>query len=411
MAKKSGKRFNGDGCFQWIDAKKRWCYRITIPHQFSPDGRSIRKSFYGRTQEECRKKAREALNRIETGTPFGMEELTIEQLAMRIEEEKLSEGTTQKQTYARNLETVRRLGPIGQTTLVKANPMMLKSFLISQRSRYSDSILKKEYQMLRRVFREAVEEGIIQKSPMLGVRLPRSEKTREKVRALTKDEQKKLIHVLLTEDIPYSEPMVVSLFTGMRMGEVLALQVRDVNFMIGVIHICKTISRDARGNPFVNERTKTDAGTRDIRVTDDVLDYLRDCIGAKGPDEMIFTKNGKPVSTNTVNTHFSRALKDHGILSKINGQRVTLHSLRHTYATRCIESGMQAKVLQHRLGHTSIEITFDVYGDVFREFEEENLLKADLYFKSEGLSLAPGNHDDGHEEDTVCPEGQKADVS
>ena len=388
---KKNKRLNGDGSFAWRENKKRWEYKVTLPDQYDADGKPIRKSFYGKTQEECRRKAKETINVLETGTPFSMEEITIEQMAIRICEEKLNDGTTQRQTYSRNMEAVRRLAPIGKTAITKANPVMLKSFLMSQRS-YSNSILKKEYQMLGRVFSEALEDGIITKNPMRGVKLPKSEKPKVDVRALTKDEQKKLVRVLLTEDVPYSEPMLVSLFTGMRMGEVLALQVCDVDFRIKTIHICKTISRDEKGNPFVNTQTKTESGMRDIRVGDDVLGFLKDCIGDKTADDLIFTKDGKPISTSTVNIHYRQALK-------INGKRVTLHSLRHTYATRCIESGMPAKVLQHRLGHTDIQITFNVYGDVFLAYEEENLFRADLYFKSEGLSLSADAYSEEPEKD------------
>ena len=68
--------------------------------------------------------------------------------------------------------------------------------------------------------------------------------------------------------------------------------------------------------------------------------------------------------------------------------RVDLHSLRHTYATRCIESGMPAKVLQKLLGHTDINITLNVYCSVFEKFKNEHLAIADEYMKSNNLQIA-----------------------
>ena len=66
---------------------------------------------------------------------------------------------------------------------------------------------------------------------------------------------------------------------------------------------------------------------------------------------------------------------------------LTLHSLRHTYATRCIESGMPPEVLQNLLGHTDIKVTLDTYSDVFDNFQNENVAKVDEYLTDAGLAV------------------------
>ena len=66
---------------------------------------------------------------------------------------------------------------------------------------------------------------------------------------------------------------------------------------------------------------------------------------------------------------------------------ISLHSLRHTYATRCIESGMPPKVLQKLMGHSDIKVTLDTYADVFDNFQSESVAQADSYLNQVGLAV------------------------
>ena len=81
-------------------------------------------------------------------------------------------------------------------------------------------------------------------------------------------------------------------------------------------------------------------------------------------------------------------MEKYEILDKTLKGRVTLHSLRHTFATRCIEAGMQPKVLQHLLGHSDIKITLNTYCDAFEGFKKENVAKADEYFADMGINFS-----------------------
>lgn len=102
-------------------------------------------------------------------------------------------------------------------------------------------------------------------------------------------------------------------------------------------------------------------------------------------------RKGHLLNTSQVNMVFQRLLEKYDIIDKKVRGKVSLHSLRHTFATRCIEAGMQAKVLQHLLGHSDISVTFNTYCDAFESFQRENLAMADEYFASMGIGFGqPG---------------------
>ena len=108
---------------------------------------------------------------------------------------------------------------------------------------------------------------------------------------------------------------------------------------------------------------------------------LKDCIQDK-TDGLIFTSKGKMITTSQVNCQYIRVMKKYNIIDDNIPGRVDLHSLRHTYATRCIEGGVQPKVLQKLLGHTDISITLNTYCDAFEAYTNANLDLANRYMDS-----------------------------
>ncbi|MBQ9096835.1 MAG: site-specific integrase [Clostridia bacterium] len=383
MAKRRSK---GDGAIYFDE--KRGLYVGQIGVGYDERGKRKRKTVYGKTKAEVRTKIKNIDLQIFTGTFTDENDVTIYHLAKQFLDDKLNQNEIKPTTYYRHIETLKALRQIYNTPIQTANETQLRAFLNS-RLYYSQSYINKIYELLNKTFREAARRKIITENPMEHIKKPHSKKKTEIVRALTKDEQRKLIHVLLTEDINYSQQMLLSMAAGFRMGEINALFVETVNFTFNRVKVQRTISRGEKGEAILSDTAKTDAGTRILTMTEDVRELLRDCIGDK-KSGLIFTHKGKMISTSQVNSQFRRVLKKYDILDKtITDGKVDLHSLRHTFGTRCAEAGMPPKVLQEIMGHTDISVTMNTYFYATRDYIDENIYKVDNILKNEGLSIAP----------------------
>lgn len=376
---------HGDGSIYFIESRNRYAGQVTL----TIDGDKLRKTVYGKTEKEVKDKIRELHIQAQAGNlhnPKKPKPMTIYDLADKLIEEQLMLNEIRQSSYDRKKSTLKMLSAISDMEIKAVTEEDVIAFF-SGCLDYSQSCINKMYQLLGAVFNKAIRKGIIEVSPMCDMKRPKSKQKKIPVRALTIEEQIKLLHILKTEDILYSEIMLLSMFTGMRIGECCALEVEDIDFVERTISVSKTVSRGEYGTTVINE-TKTEAGMRLLNINEDVADFVSECVGNKESGLLFKSTTDKLITTNQVNSSYSKAVEDFGILDHSVYGKVDLHSLRHTYATRCIESGMPAKVLQKILGHTDINITLNTYCSVFEKYRNEHLAVADEYMKANNLAIA-----------------------
>lgn len=301
------KRANGDGSV-YYDKKKK-IYRGQVVIGYDENGKQKRKSVSGKNPTEVKQKLKQIEYKVFSGDFIDESNITIYHLAKQMIDDRLNNNEVTQSTYNCNMQTLKRLKPIYNTPLQQANETQIRAFLQSQLD-YSQSILNKDYDLLKRTFNEAVNRNIIAKSPMQNIKKPKSKQKKEKVRALTIEEQTNLINLLQTEDIKYSTQMLLQMLTGMRMGEINALMVNDINLNFNTITVSKTITRGDKGEALLGDTTKTEAGSRTIPITPDVRALLLEHLQYTDDGLLFTTEQGKMITSNQVNMELNRTLKN-----------------------------------------------------------------------------------------------------
>ena len=316
---------------------------------------------------------------------FKKTEKTIAILAQEIEDSKYRMGKTKANAYNTNMSTLARIKKykFANIPIDRATRKQIEDFLQEERVK-SNSTIKKDYRMLKYVYEYASHRMHIINNFFEGINAierPKSIKEDKDVVALTITEQNKLEDYLETHSSRYKNIILLCLYTGMRIGEVLALNYTDdIDLENKMIKITKTLTKD-RNKKTVIGPTKTKSGKRNIEINELTEDIIKDSINNKieNKNKILYCQeNGQLYVDNTINSAFKRICKNAGITKPVN-----THMLRHTFATRCIEAGVDLPVLQKLMGHANIETTINTYGDIYNYYKQKETQKVIDYLKRE----------------------------
>ena len=194
----------------------------------------------------------------------------------------------------------------------------------------------------------------------------------KQMRILSQAEQSLLTEYLLEEISSTGIGILLSLYTGLRVGEVCALKWEDISFRDKCIHVHKTMQRiQVKGNAdhrseIIISAPKSECSVRDVPIPDKLMLILLERQNA--PNTYFLTgKTNIYVEPRTMQNRFKSIIKKAGIAT------ANFHALRHTFATRCIELGFDIKSLSEVLGHASVNITLNRYVHPSMELKQKNM--------------------------------------
>ncbi|MCD8293853.1 MAG: site-specific integrase [Clostridia bacterium] len=234
---------------------------------------------------------------------------------------------------------------------------------------------------LKMALQEAMRTGVTKVSNTGSMRLP--EHTEKEAECFTVQEQKKIIKAVIRSVDLRLYGILISAGMGLRIGELLALTWDDVNLHSKTIRICKTsyYAKDRNGvYGRIVTSPKTHKSARAIPIPDILYPYIKELYENRDCKHVISWK-GKPVKMRTYQALFSRLLSQLGIRHR------GFHALRHTFATRALECGIDVKTTSEILGHSNINITLQRYTHVLMEHMRKELGKMEMFFMEHDLGI------------------------
>lgn len=252
---------------------------------------------------------------------------------------------------------------IGNMLLSEVKPMHCQNVLNKMSGLgYCSSTIGLTKVTMYNLFDSAVENGMVNKNPVSKTVKCINAKKPKPERVLTRDEQRTFLEFVSGRS--HSNQYALVLQTGLRAGELAGLKWQDIDFGRGVLHVARTVDYRTNSGEWDIRSPKSKAGMRDIPLTKDAIQILRqqqlkmralDVIPLQYRDFVFLSKNGNLIKNSTYNKDLARICNASGI------RHFSMHTLRHTFATRCAESGMQPKTLQSILGHGDINVTMNIY--------------------------------------------------
>ncbi len=364
-------------------------------------------TLYDRDIKALQKKMADAKYEMEHGIYMNAQHMTLNTFFETWVSE-IKENTVKANTISVYMEIYKiHIAPaLGKLQVSSINKLMVQRLLNNMsKNGLSANTLAKTKAILYSIFKEAMENRMISYNPCENITIRRDKTER---RVLSWPEQQIFLETI--RGSRYEMLCILGLSTGLRIGELSGLRWSDINFDEKTLTVERTYVylHDVKNQQMKDEfhSPKTKNSCRTIRLLDSTLALLLQhklsqeqekqaakdawCPVEDGEDLVFTTKTGGPVRglnvAETLNNYVKKINKREELLAAkekrdpVVFERITPHTLRHTFATRAFESGIPPKVVQQILGHSSLEMTMDLYTHVTEDVQSKEIQKLNMFF-------------------------------
>lgn len=352
--------------------------RVTVGYD-PVTGKQKQKSITGKTQSEVRKKMSEMIFEVDRGTYVDSSKQTLSQwldiwletyIKGTVKPYTLDSYTSLCNTHAKPLLGYLRLDQLSAVQIQTVYNDLFRSGKLSAKT------IKNLHGVLHMALDRAVRLGLITSNPTDLCELPKAEK--RDMTVLEQSDVKKLMSIWHGDR--FERIYLVTLFTGMRQGEVLGLTWDCVDFKLGGIYVTKQLTKTQQvGGEYCLAPTKN-SQSRFIFAAPTVIDLLRmQWLEQQGkPNEwnLVFTNElGQHLTHRTVYKGFKASVRALGLGD------VRFHDLRHTFAVASLEAGDDIKTVQENLGHASAAFTMNVYAHASQRMKQRSASNMENYIR------------------------------